>query len=267
VPEVGDLLPVAETEAVLSGGTVPVRLIGTDALRAASVSPALLGRPAAASGKTPLDDDALFLPAPLAARLKLAPGDKVAIEANGRSAVFTLAGDLPAQEEDVAVIDIAAFQWRFDRLGKLSRIIVTSRPGAGLAALTRALRTVLPPGTTLSSQADRARREDTLSRAYRVNLDMLALVALITGAFLTFSGQSLSVARRAREFALLRMMGVRRATVLRYVLAAATFMGCARRSISPPAPRRCSPGWALRPPCWAVFGPPAARLACHPCKH
>lgn len=225
LPQIGDLLPVAEAEAVLSAGATPIRLIGTDALRALSVSPALVGRPAAASGKSPLDDDALFLPAPLAARLGLTPGDKVTIEANGHSAAFTLAGDLPAQEEDTAVIDIAAFQWRFDRLGKLSRIIVKSRPGAGLEALARELRTVLPPGITLSSQADRARREDALSRAYRVNLDMLALVALITGAFLTFSGQSLSVARRAREFALLRMMGLRRATVMRYVLAEGLALG------------------------------------------
>jgi len=225
LPQVGDLLPVADIEAVLSPGAAPIRLIGTDALRAASVSPALLGRPAAASGKSPLDDDALFLPAPLAARLGLKPGDKVVVEANGRGAAFTLAGDLPAQEEDVAVIDIAALQWRFDRLGTLSRIIVKSRPGAALAALAGEIRSILPPGATVSSQADRARREDSLSRAYRVNLDMLALVALITGAFLTFSGQSLSVARRAREFALLRMMGLRRATVMRYVLAEGVALG------------------------------------------
>lgn len=219
LPRVGDVLPVVEAEAMVSGAT-PIRLIGTDALRAVSVSPALLGR-----GKSPLDDDSLFLPASLAARMKLVPGDKVTIEANGRSALFTLAGDLPAQEEDVAVIDIAVFQWRFDRLGKLSRLIVKSRPGAALTTLARDLRAVLPPGATLSSQADRARREDALSRAYRVNLDMLALVALITGAFLTFSGQSLSVARRAREFALLRMMGLRRATVMRYVLAEGLALG------------------------------------------
>jgi putative ABC transport system permease protein len=219
LPQVGDLLPVSEADAMVSGAT-PIHLIGTDALRAASVSPALLGR-----GKSPLDDDALFLPASLAARMGLATGDKVTIEANGRSAIFTLAGDLPAQDDDVAVIDIAAFQWRFDRLGKLSRVIVKSRPGAALTSLARDLRSILPPGATLSSQADRARREDALSRAYRVNLDMLALVALITGAFLTFSGQSLSVARRAREFALLRMMGLRRATVMRYVLAEGLALG------------------------------------------
>jgi len=223
--DVGDVLPIAEADATLNG-TTPIHLIGTDALRAATVSPSLLGRPTANASRTPLDDDALFLPPALAARLNLTPGTKVEISAGNGHATFVLAGDLPGMEdENGAVIDIAAFQWRFDRIGHLGRIVVKSRPGADLAALSRELQAVLPPGLGLTSPADRARRDDALSRAYRVNLDMLALVALITGGFLTFSGQSLSVARRAREFALLRMLGLRRSTILRYVLAEGLTLG------------------------------------------
>jgi putative ABC transport system permease protein len=48
----------------------------------------------------------------------------------------------------------------------------------------------------------------TVTRAYRVNLNMLALVALFTGAFLVFSTQSLSVMRRSPSLALLRALGV-----------------------------------------------------------
>ena len=70
LPQIGDLLPVLEADATVTAlkGSAPLHLIGTDALRAASVSPALLGRPAAAARRSPLDDDALFLPASLAAR-------------------------------------------------------------------------------------------------------------------------------------------------------------------------------------------------------
>ena len=39
---------------------------------------------------------------------------------------------------------------------------------------------------------------------------MLALVALLTGGFLVFSAQSLSVARRRPQFALLRTLGLTR---------------------------------------------------------
>src|SRR5262249_5476921 len=48
------------------------------------------------------------------------------------------------------------------------------------------------------------------SRAYRVNLDALALVALATGAFLVFSTLALQAARRRQEFALLRALGLTR---------------------------------------------------------
>src|SRR5579863_4842727 len=161
--DVGDLLPVVEADATLAvaGNATPVHLIGTDALRAAAVSPTLQGRPAASAARTPIDDDALFLPPARAARLNLLPGAKVEISTGGRHATFVLAGDLPGlEDESGAVIDIAAFQWRFDRVGHLSRIIVKSRPGADLTALSKELRAVLPPGMGLSSPSDRARRDD-----------------------------------------------------------------------------------------------------------
>ncbi len=53
-------------------------------------------------------------------------------------------------------------------------------------------------------------RNASMSRAYRVNLNVLALVALFTGGFLVFSAQALSVVRRRAQFALLRVLGVTR---------------------------------------------------------
>jgi len=62
----------------------------------------------------------------------------------------------------------------------------------------------------LSDSDDQATQSDALSRAYRVNLDMLALVALLTGSFLVYATQSLSVARRLQAFALLRTLGMQK---------------------------------------------------------
>src|SRR5690606_36185099 len=70
-----------------------------------------------------------------------------------------------------------------------------------------------------------ARRSDALSRAYRVNLDMLALVALCTGAFLVYSAQALSVARRRTQFALLRVLGAKRRSVLGQVVVEGLIVG------------------------------------------
>jgi putative ABC transport system permease protein len=64
-----------------------------------------------------------------------------------------------------------------------------------------------------------------LSRAYRVNLTVLALVALFTGAFLVFSVLALSVAKRAQQFALLGVLGLTARERLRLVLAESAAAG------------------------------------------
>jgi putative ABC transport system permease protein len=58
-----------------------------------------------------------------------------------------------------------------------------------------------------------------------VNLDVLAMVALFTGGFLVFSAQTLEVARRRGEHALLRVLGLRRGGLARLVLAEAAGLG------------------------------------------
>ena len=54
------------------------------------------------------------------------------------------------------------------------------------------------------------RATESVSRSYRVNLNVLALVALFTGGLLVFTTQALSVVRRRPQFALLRVLGVTR---------------------------------------------------------
>ena len=72
---------------------------------------------------------------------------------------------------------------------------------------------------------DAAERVSNLSRAYRVNLTVLALVALFTGAFLVFSVLALSVAKRAQQFALLGVLGLTPRERLRLVLAESLVLG------------------------------------------
>ena len=65
----------------------------------------------------------------------------------------------------------------------------------------------------------------TLTRTYRVNLNMLALVALWTGAFLVFSTQSLSVLRRRRSLGLLRALGATRGQLRAALVGEGTALG------------------------------------------
>nr|WP_229508039.1 FtsX-like permease family protein [Massilia sp. Dwa41.01b] len=75
------------------------------------------------------------------------------------------------------------------------------------------------------NDSEQQSRNNNLSRAYRVNLTVLAPVALFTGAFLVFSTQALSVMRRRSQFALLRVLGVERGGLLRQVLLEGASLG------------------------------------------
>ncbi len=66
-----------------------------------------------------------------------------------------------------------------------------------------------------------------MSRAYRVNLNVLALVALFTGAFLVFSSQAQAVIRRRSQLALLRVLGMQRRQLLLQLLAEGALLGAA----------------------------------------
>jgi putative ABC transport system permease protein len=128
-------------------------------------------------------------------------------------------------------MDIASAQWLFGQIGRLNRIDLRLNPGTDVN-LPRALNRSLPAGTlAIAPQVERDRAV-TVTRAYRVNLNMLALVALWTGAFLVFSTQSLSVLRRRRSFGLLRALGVTRELELALLGegAALGFAGSRRRA-------------------------------------
>jgi putative ABC transport system permease protein len=96
-------------------------------------------------------------------------------------------------------------------------------PGADIARVTRGWQ--LPPGMRVESADAAIDREQGLSRAYRVNLDVLSMVALFTGAFLVFSLQSQAVVARRAQLALLRMLGASRGDVARLLVAESAVLG------------------------------------------
>ena len=174
-------------------------LIGLDPLRAMSVTPGLVGLSRSGQsgvGSRPAwQGDAVWLSPALQRATGLQPGDAFTFTAAGRQARFTVMGRLAAAGDDaqIAVIDISEAQWRFGQMGRLHRLDLNLADGAGARA---ALQAVLPADAVLATPEAEASRADALSRAYRVNLGMLALVALLTGGFLVWSAQALSVARR-----------------------------------------------------------------------
>src|SRR6202043_3372525 len=100
-------------------------------------------------------------------------------------------------------------------------------PGNDVDVFRRALGQHLPAGVLAVAPQVERDRAVTVTRAYRVNLNMLALVALWTGAFLVFSTQSLSVLRRRHSLALLRALGVTRGQLQRALIGEGAALGVA----------------------------------------
>lgn len=207
-PGVADASPVVRLAARIGGARV--ELLGLDVIRAAAVTPSLVGvRPQGSdtSNDAVFDESALFLSRSALTATRARVGQMVEVTAQGRTVPLRIAGTLPTLNgpEAIGVLDIAAAQWRFGRLGRLDRLDLRL---ADAITARQALETRLPADAVLSTAETQAAQGDALSRAYRVNLDMLALVALLTGGFLVFSAQSLAVARRLRAFALVRTLGL-----------------------------------------------------------
>jgi putative ABC transport system permease protein len=226
LPQVEAANPALEVEVQLAGRPETLKIIGFDPLRAAQVQPALL--PERSGMLTDLfDADAVFLSPPAAEWLGLKSGDDLRILVGTRAVSLKIAGLLPheAYRQRLAVMDIAAAQWRLARLARLNRLDLKLRPGVDIDGFRRELQRMLPAGVHAVTPETEAHRTAGLSRAYRLNLDMLALVALFTGAFLVFSSQVLALLRRRSQLALLRVLGVTRAALTIQLVAEGVVIG------------------------------------------
>ncbi|WP_225784945.1 ABC transporter permease [Xenophilus sp. Marseille-Q4582] len=231
-PQVALASPVLEAPVRLrygEGPAVALRLLGVDALLVGAMAPALA--PATDPGLNErlaiVSPGRVFLNAAARQALGVPAGSAQTLQLEGRGNTLQVAGSVAAGGEPLAVMDIGALQDLLGRGGELSRIDIRLAPGADGRALIAALQ-ALPQWSAqwrLVQPGDSAARVSNLSRAYRVNLTVLALVALFTGAFLVFSVLALSVAKRAQQFALLGVLGLAPRERLRLVLAESLGLG------------------------------------------
>lgn len=211
----------------------PLRVLGADALLVPAMAPALAPRPWPGADRMVLFAPAtVFLNAAALQALGLPTeiGDsrlRITLLAGLQSLEVEVGGTVAAGGAPLAVMDIGAAQDLFGRAGQLSRIDVQLRPGTDRAAWQRDMQAQAgwPANASFAQPGDAAQRISNLSRAYRVNLTVLALVALFTGAFLVFSVLALSVAQRSPQFALLAVLGATPRQRLLLVLAESAALG------------------------------------------
>jgi len=224
LPEVAQAAPVLEIGSYLRtpSGKQSLKVVGVDALAVARMAPDLMPIP-----RKPESSDsekttrfALFAPGqvflnPAAQRIAAtldpsAAPSTLQVQAGMQWLDVRVAGSVRASGPALVVMDIGAAQELFDKQGQLSRIDLTLQPGINRADFARQLQALpgWPAGVTVAQPGDAQSQINNLSQAYRVNLTVLALIALFTGAFLVFSVLALSVAKRAQQFALLGVLGL-----------------------------------------------------------
>ena len=227
-PRISAASPVLELDVALAGRSNTLKVLGLDLFRAAALQPALAGD----IGENLFQlfkPDSIYLSSSAAHELNLKRGDLLQVIVGNSPKALRVLGVLSqtTYPQALGVMDIAAAQWTFNAVGRLNRIDLRLAPGTDIDALQRDLGKTLPVGVlAIAPQVERDRAV-TVTRAYRVNLNMLALVALFTGAFLVFSTQSLSVLRRRHSLALLRALGMTRGELRRALLGEGLGLGVA----------------------------------------
>ncbi|TLY29337.1 MAG: FtsX-like permease family protein, partial [Nitrospirae bacterium] len=178
-----------------------------------------------------LEPDTIFVGRRLAQRHGLTLGSALVVNVGGRLRRLVvrgiLEGDGPARStfEELAVMDIAAAQLLFDRLGRLDRIDLVTDPARPVEEVRRAVLALLPPELTVKRPQQRNAQIERMTRAFRLNVSILSVVALLVGLFLVYNTVSFAVLRRRREIGILRSLGLSSAGIVRLLLTEVVLVG------------------------------------------
>jgi putative ABC transport system permease protein len=179
------------------------------------------------------NERAVVISEKFATRLGLTLGSEIRLLFGDRLATFVIRGLLkdagPARVLDgnFVLMDIAAAQLAFNRLGRIDRIDVLLPEDADLNASLDAISARLPPGLTAQRPARRGEQVETMLAAFHTNLTALSWIALVVGLFLVYNTVTISVVARRNEIGTLRALGVTRGRVLLLFLGEATALALA----------------------------------------
>jgi len=166
---------------------------------------------------------------------RLGAGDRFTVSLAGTIRELEVAGVLGDAQaeipEDLMIADLPAVQTWLAREGEINRVevIVADREAAkdpeALAGIEQRLRKALPGGLTLRAAAERAADRAGMTAAFRLNLMILSLIAMLVGAYLILQALDAAVVRRRNEIATLKSLGVSARSILFCLLFEAALIG------------------------------------------
>lgn len=237
--------PVVTGVAVVPGRAGETfQLLGVDPLAEAPFRPYLGGGGGGGLDIGPLvtESDAVVMAASAAARLGLSSGERFELEVDGQRREVVLAGVLdPADEMSrralagLLLADVATAQELTGKLGRLDRIdLILPEDDAAAARRLEELRALLPEGLRVVPTGARSSALEQMTRAFRLNLSALSLLALFVGLFLIYNTMTFSVVQRRELIGALRTLGATRGQIGRLILAEAALVGVVGTAIGVP---------------------------------
>lgn len=159
----------------------------------------------------------------LARRRNLRPGSTWTLLANDQTVELRVAGiipvlpDQPHAPANLVLLDLPALQLLVDRPGRLDRVEFVLDPGPDRRERWQRIRSRLEGAAAgrwrVSTPADRRAAGEQMTAAFRLNLTILSMLALVVGLYLVFQALDGAVLRRREEIAVLRSLGVRPAEI------------------------------------------------------
>ncbi|HKA22762.1 MAG TPA: FtsX-like permease family protein [Blastocatellia bacterium] len=123
-------------------------------------------------------------------------------------------GPARALQGNFALLDIAAAQLSFNRVGLLDRIDVKLKSGSDIGEVEREIREKLPDRLRVLRPETGYDQVEKMIAAFQFNLSALGSIALLVGLFLIYNTVSISVITRREEVGSLRAVGTTQVIIL-----------------------------------------------------
>ncbi len=235
------LLPMLEATVVPAPtgpetaiGTRPTwRLLGMDLIALQNLRSSLVTSPH--RPQQPLTSRHFFVSERMAAQQHWQAGTVVRLVINDRLEEVTLAAllpslpDLPAPPDNLLLMDLPEAQRLLRCANEINRVEVLAPSSPAFPNLREEAQARLVASAhdrwQVIAHEERRALADSMTEAFRLNLTVLSLLALLVGGYLMFQALDGVVIRRRDEIAILRALGITESAVQRAFLIEAALLG------------------------------------------
>ena len=208
--------PVIEGYGVESTSGEVVEIIGTDLLQDSGIRDfSLKTKDKGLKGLLPLimDPAGVILPEKFIPGVQFNTDSSLQFLINGKektlnvNAILEDKGIAKALNGNFALMDIAAAQKAFDKIGRLDRIDIQFLHPSKFDVMQKKISALMPEHLLVQRPQRKNQQVEKMLRAFQYNLTALSFVALLVALYLIYNMIALSVVRRRVEIGTLRALG------------------------------------------------------------